>query len=223
MRSPFPTLYAVVDAAVCRQRGLDVVAVGRAFLEGGARLLQLRAKDVEGATALAWCDALVEAGRARMASILINDRSDWCAMSGAAGVHVGQEDVPVEACRRVLGPSAIIGLSTHTRDEIAAALDQPISYLAVGPVFGTTTKSTGYDAVGLDLVAHAAARAGSVPVVAIGGITLATARAVIDSGASSVVVITDLLTGGDPKRRAEEYLGVLGGEAGRTRRASDTR
>lgn len=216
-------LYAVVDAVVCRHRGLDVVAVGRAFIEGGARLLQLRAKNVDGATALAWCDALVEAGRERTASVVINDRADWCAMAGAAGVHVGQEDVPVEACRRLLGSSAIVGLSTHTREQIAAALDQPISYLAVGPVFGTATKATGYDAVGLELVAHASARAGSVPVVAIGGITLDRARAVIDSGASSVVVITDLLTGGDPKRRVEEFLDVLGDGAGRARRESDQR
>lgn len=209
--TPFPTLYAVADTSVCRARGLDVSDVGVAFLEAGVRMLQLRAKDAPGVEALRWSDTLAAAARASNAAFIVNDRVDWCLASHASGVHVGQDDLPVEACRRLLGPTAIVGLSTHTREQIDAALDLPISYVAVGPVFGTATKATGYEAVGLDLVAYAASRAGSVPVVAIGGITLERAPSVIASGAASVVVITDLLSGGDARRRAAQFLDVLDG------------
>lgn len=130
-------------------------------------------------------------------------------MCGAAGVHVGQDDLPAAAARRQLGADAIIGLSTHSPAQIDAAVREPLSYLAVGPVFGTRTKQTGYDAVGLDLVRTAAAAAGTVPVVAIGGITLDTCVAVVDAGATSVAVIGDLLTGGDPQARVAAYLRAL--------------
>ena len=129
-------------------------------------------------------------------------------MAGAAGVHVGQDDLPVEAARALLGPDAIVGYSTHTVDQIAAAVTRPLSYIAVGPVFGTTTKATGYEAVGLDLVRDAVRRAAGRPVVGIGGITLATARDVIAAGATSVAVISDLLSG-DPASRVAAYLSAL--------------
>jgi thiamine-phosphate pyrophosphorylase len=121
---------------------------------------------------------------------------------------VGQHDLPVGLARTIVGEGAVVGLSTHTSDQIEAAVVQPISYLAVGPVFETSTKATGYKAVGLDGVRRAAerARARSVPVVAIGGVTLGTAREVIEAGAASVAVISDLLSGGDPERRVRSYL-----------------
>lgn len=203
-------LYAVADATLCRAHGWDVVAFGRELFAAGVRLVQLRAKDAPGAEALPWCDALAETARAHYGVLIVNDRADWCLMSGATGVHVGQEDVPVAACRRLLGEAAIIGLSTHTRSQVDAALAQPISYVAVGPVFATSTKATGYDPVGLDLVRYAAACAGAVPVVAIGGITSGNARSVLDAGATSVVVISDLLAGGNPGRRANQLLEALG-------------
>lgn len=127
-------------------------------------------------------------------------------MSGAAGVHVGQEDLPPAAVRRLLGPAAVVGFSTHTSEQIERASVEPISYVAIGPVFGTRTKDTGYIAVGLDKVAEAARRARGLPVVAIGGVTLATVAAVWEAGASSVAVISDLLEGGDPARRVRAYL-----------------
>src|SRR6185295_1457198 len=111
--------------------------------------------------------------------------------SKADGVHVGQEDLPPPAARALVGPDALVGLSTHTEAQIDAALDQPISYLAVGPIFGTSTKATGYDAVGLERVRYAAGTARVV--VAIGGITLETIADVIEAGATSAAVITDLL------------------------------
>jgi thiamine-phosphate pyrophosphorylase len=110
----------------------------------------------------------------------------------------------------VVGSEAIVGFSTHTDAQIAEAVDAPITYLAVGPVFGSTTKDTGYTQVGLPLVTSAAAAAAPrrVPVVAIGGITLRTARSVIEAGAISVAVITDLLEG-DPESRVRQYLAAL--------------
>ena len=103
----------------------------------------------------------------------------------------------------------MIGYSTHSAEQIAGAVSQPVSYVAVGPVFGTRTKDTGYHAVGLELVAAAARAAGARPVVAIGGITLDTAPAVLRAGATAVAVIGDLLSTGDPAGRARDYLRTL--------------
>ncbi len=130
-------------------------------------------------------------------------------MSGAAGAHVGQEDIPPAAARRILGPGAVIGHSTHTTAQIEAAVREPISYLAIGPVFGTLTKNTGYESVGLEMVSQAARLARGLPVVAIGGITLETARSVIAAGAAGVAVIGDLLAGGTPQARVAAYQRAL--------------
>jgi thiamine-phosphate pyrophosphorylase len=126
-------------------------------------------------------------------------------MSGAAGVHVGQEDLAPAAARAIVGPGAIVGFSTHTLDQVRAAAREPVSYIAVGPVFGTTSKDTGYTAIGLEFVTAAAQAAGSIPIVAIGGITLETAPAVLAAGAAAVAVIGDLLAGNDPVRRVAAY------------------
>lgn len=149
---------------------------------------------------------MVALARAHDALVIVNDRVDLARVSGAAGVHVGQEDLPPAAARVQLGPGAIVGCSTHSVNQVDAALREPVTYVAVGPVFGTATKETGYDAVGLDLVRAAAGRAGDTPIVAIGGITLETAPAVIDAGAACVAVISDLLTGGDPAARVRAFV-----------------
>jgi thiamine-phosphate pyrophosphorylase len=178
-------------------------------MRGGARLIQLRAKTASSAAFLAWCDEVVRDAREWGAQVIVNDRADLAVLAGADGVHVGQEDLPVSAVRRVAGASAIVGLSTHTPGQIAAALEQPIDYLAVGPIFGTPSKDTGYRPVGLELVRHAARAAGNRPVVAIGGVTLERAAAVLAAGAAAVAVISDLLATGDPEARTREYLDVL--------------
>lgn len=110
--------------------------------------------------------------------------------------------------RRVVGAAAVVGLSTHTPAQLEAAVVQPIDYVAIGPVFGTSTKDTGYAAVGLEMVraARTTAAAHGIPVVAIGGITLARATEVLDAGATSLAVITDLLIEGDPARRVRAYI-----------------
>jgi thiamine-phosphate pyrophosphorylase len=155
------------------------------------------------------CDAVVRAAAPYRASVIVNDRVDVALICGAAGTHVGQEDVPPRDARRLLGHTATIGYSTHTRAQVDAASSEPVSYIAVGPVFGTRTKATGYEPVGLAMIAEAVRRSNGLPVVAIGGITLETAPAVIAAGASAVAVIGDLLTGGDPRRRVSAYGDAL--------------
>ncbi len=130
-------------------------------------------------------------------------------MSGAVGVHVGQNDLAPLAVRQILGPGAIVGYSTHTTAQIEAASIEPVTYIAIGPVFGTKTKATGYEPIGLELVSDAARVSRGLPVVAIGGITLETAPAVIEAGASSIAVISDLLVAGDPAARVRAFLDAL--------------
>ena len=180
-----------------------------AFLDGGARFIQVRAKQLPSGVLLELCDAVVQAAARYQASVIVNDRADIAALSRAAGVHLGQDDLDPAAARALLGPDAIVGYSTHTVSQVEAAVDQPLSYIAVGPVFGTRSKDTGYEAVGLDMVTAAARAAAGVPVVAIGGITLATAPLVIEAGASSVAVIGDLLAGTDPTARIADYVRIL--------------
>jgi thiamine-phosphate pyrophosphorylase len=145
------------------------------------------------------------------ALVIVNDRADIAALAGAAGVHVGQDDLTPIDSRRVVGESALVGLSTHTPGQLEAALRQPVSYVAVGPVFGTTTKETGYAAVGLDMVraAHELTTTRGMPLVAIGGITLARAPEVIAAGAAAVAVISDLLADDDPARRVRAFVDRL--------------
>jgi thiamine-phosphate pyrophosphorylase len=185
---------------------LDPVTVAGACLEGGAKWLQLRAKDESGAALLALADALVALARSRGGAIIVNDRADVALLSGAAGVHVGQDDLSVDAARRIVGNAAIVGVSTHDRAQVDAAFETSASYVAVGPVFETTTKDTGYAAVGLDLVSYAAGR--GKPVVAIGGITPARAAAVIAAGASAVAMVSPMLTQ-DAGARVRECLEAL--------------
>lgn len=193
------------------RHGWQPPELARAYLAGGARLMQVRSKDVGSARLLEWCDAVVAAGHARGATVIVNDRADIAYLAGADGIHVGQDDAPVRAARRLVGDEAIVGLSTHTPEQIDAALLEPVSYIAVGPVFVTGTKTTGYTDVSIDLIRHAARRAEGRAIVAIGGITLERAPAVIEAGASAVAVIADLLVGGSPEDRVRAYVEVLGG------------
>lgn len=197
-----------MDVQVASRAGWKPLDLARAFLDGGARILQLRAKEQSSGALLVLADALVTVAGVYKASVIVNDRVDVARLCNAEGVHVGQEDLAPSVARDQLGPAAIVGFSTHSAAQVEAALREPVSYVAVGPVFGTATKDTGYSAVGLELVASAARLAGSMPIVAIGGVTLANARSVLNSGARSVAVISDLLVG-DPMERVKAYLRVL--------------
>jgi len=134
---------------------------------------------------------------------------DVAVLSKAAGAHVGQDDLAPADARAQLGPGAILGVSTHDEAQFARAMQAPVTYIAVGPIYGTRTKDTGYAAVGLDLVRAARRLAPAVPIVAIGGITLETAPSVLDAGATAVAVIGDLLGSGDPASRIRAYLQTL--------------
>lgn len=208
--NPLPRLYAIVDVDVCARSEQAPFAVVQAFLSAGVRLIQLRAKTWDSGVFLELAQASVAEATAVGAIVVVNDRADIVALSAAPGLHVGQEDLTPADARKIVGADSWVGLSTHTEGQWTAALDSPIDYVAIGPVFGTETKATGYRAVGLDTVGRVAAAAGQrgMPVVAIGGITLENAASVISAGASSVAVISDLLTG-STEARARAFLRAL--------------
>lgn len=204
-----PRLYAVLDAGVAATRGWDVLDLGRAFLDGGARLIQLRAKSLDLGAVLKLAESLVRLAEPQQAQVVVNDRADVARLAGASGVHVGQDDLDPDDARAIVGAGSLVGLSTHTPQQVEAAGAAPIDYVAIGPVFDTSTKETGYSAVGLARVRDAVARTRR-PVVAIGGITLETAQDVLAAGASAVAVIGDLVATGDPASRVRAYVTHLG-------------
>jgi thiamine-phosphate pyrophosphorylase len=205
-RRPAGRFYPIIDTALCAARGLSPIGVARACLDAGAAVLQLRAKRGGSAGILALADALVSAAAPFGAYVIVNDRADIARLSGAAGVHVGQDDLAPEDARRVMG-HGIVGLSTHDEAQVDGARQAAVDYVAVGPIYPTGTKVTGYDPRGTDLVRYAA-RTG-MPVVAIGGITVDRAPEVIAAGAAAVAVIADLVATGDVEARVREYLRVL--------------
>jgi len=192
-----------VDTAAAA--GWAPLALAEAFFAGGATLVQVRAKQLASGPFLDLCDAVVALGRRGGARVIVNDRVDLAVLAGAAGAHVGQDDLAPAAARAQLGPAAILGYSTHDPAQVTAAAAEPVTYIAVGPIFGTRTKDTGYQPVGLDLVRAARRLAGACPIVAIGGITIDNAASVLEAGATAVAVIGDLLAGGDPAARVASY------------------
>jgi thiamine-phosphate pyrophosphorylase len=201
----FPPLCAILDVDTAIRHQLDPGRLARAFLVGGARWIQVRAKHLESGAFLALCDEVVAEAGAHGALVVINDRADLAALSRAGGVHVGQDDLTVDAARRLLGRDAAIGVSTHTMAQFAAALETTADYVAVGPVFRTQSKEKADEAVGLDFVRRAAGQARGRPVVAIGGMTLDRSIDVMAAGATAVAVIGDLLEG-DPERRVGMFV-----------------
>ena len=195
-------LYAIVDVQICRDRELDPLAILEAFLAGGARFIQLRDKTPSSRDRLHLAEAAAARAHAAAARLIVNDRADLAKIAGADGVHVGQEDLAVEDVRAILGPGAIVGISTHDERQIQEAARTSATYIAVGPIYATATKDTGYSARGLALVRQAVP-AGK-PVVAIGGITIDRAPEVMAAGAASVAVISDLLRG-DPADAVRQF------------------
>jgi thiamine-phosphate pyrophosphorylase len=203
---PASRFYPIIDADICRSRDLSPRALATRCFQAGVRVLQLRVKSGGSAAFLGLAAAIVEDARPFEAAVIVNDRADIARLAGAAGVHVGQEDLPPAGVRAIVG-SGVVGLSTHDLEQVAAGLSSPADYVAVGPIFGTATKDTGYEARGLELVRQAVNR--GKPIVAIGGITLERAPSVIAAGAAAVAVITDLLIGGTPEERTRDYLRAL--------------
>jgi thiamine-phosphate pyrophosphorylase len=209
-----PAFYPILDTATAVRRGVDPVEAARAMLGGGARILQFRHKTFYSRQAHAWLEAIAELCRQSEAALVVNDRADLAVLFGAA-LHLGQEDLPPEAARRVTGPDVQIGFSTHTEAQLRAADREPVDYLAIGPVFGTTSKENPDPVVGLAELKRLRPLT-EKPLVGIGGITLTNARQAIEAGADSVAVIGDLFpeSGGaqiiNMEARAREWVKLLG-------------
>ena len=204
-----PPLYPIIDIDYCRLRRADPLALTSACLDGGARLLQVRMKSGGSGEFLEICRGAVSLAAGHDARIIVNDRPDIAAMADAAGVHVGQHDLPPADARAIAGEHAIVGISTHTEQQIDEAAAGTANYIAVGPVFRTTTKETGFEPRGLALVRYAA-RTGK-PVIGIGGITAANAASVVDAGAAAVAMISDLMAEERPEVRIRAVLASLSG------------
>jgi thiamine-phosphate pyrophosphorylase len=203
-----PKLYAVLDVACFAKplRTTDAIVVyARELAAGGVTLLQYRNK--AGATREMLDHArAIRSALGDGATLIMNDRADICIAADFDGVHVGQEDLSPQGARTVIGDSKILGVSTHNLEQLREADAGPADYVAYGPVFATSSKQNPDPVVDIEGVSAARA-ATKKPLVAIGGITRANARSVIEAGADSVAVISDLLTA--PSKVAEEFLRLL--------------
>jgi len=191
MRSSFrlPRVYPITDTRISRLSHAEQVA---RLADSGATLIQLRDKHVSPFEFYEQAKAALEVANKRGVQLIINDRADIALALGAAGVHLGQDDLPSNAARLLLGEDAIIGYSTHSLSQIQEAAKLPIDYLAIGPVFATTTKENPDPIVGLDGVRLAREAIGDGLLVGIGGISQANAAEVIQAGADAVAVISAL-------------------------------
>jgi thiamine-phosphate pyrophosphorylase len=186
-----PRVYALTDV---RMSGLSHAEQVDLLSEGGASLVQLREKQLPPREFYAEALAAVAVAGKRGVQLIINDRVDVALAVGAHGVHLGQDDMPPEAARKLLGLNAVIGHSTHNIEQAIAATRLPVDYLAIGPIFATATKSDTAPVLGLEGLRAVRQAIGSFPLVAIGGITQANARAAIEAGADSVAVISAVLS-----------------------------
>ena len=220
----FPPLYAIIDPDLVTSPLTDFAA---RLASAGIELIQLRDKRAsarqlyaESQELLSWSRSVggqsFSSDKATLphsgasvpeVRIIINDRPDVAAIVGAAGVHVGQTDLPVEAARAICGPNIWVGVSTHNLEQVREAALTSADYIAVGPVFRTATKENPDPVVGIDFL-RLARQETRKPLVAIGGITIESAADVFRAGADSVAVIRDLLAAKDPGSRAREYLEV---------------
>lgn len=187
-----PRLYAILDAESCARRGRTLTDVALAWRDVGITLVQYRDKVASDAEVLR--NAALLRAVFTDAMLILNDRVHLCAESGFDGVHVGQRDASVESVRAVIGPDVVLGISTHNPAQFSDADMLDVSYVAVGPVFATSTKLDADPVVGLDGVALARSLTRK-PLVAIGGITAANAVSVVEAGADSVALISGLLDG----------------------------
>ena len=201
-----PRFYPILDPSLRPDLSVEVLA--RPLVDAGVRWVQLRMKNAP-------AGALYESALQLVkflpddTKLIVNDRADVAKLAGAAGVHLGQDDLLPGDARKILGPEAIIGYSTHNRGQIEATVEMPVDYVAIGPVFPTTTKENPNDIVGPDKLA-ALRGASAHPLVAIGGITPQNSMQVIDNGADSVAVISSWMTADDIPARLEEFRQALG-------------
>jgi thiamine-phosphate pyrophosphorylase len=205
-----PRLYPIVDAS-CFSSKQDLASFAEELAAGGCTVLQYRNKSGQARVMLEQAQELRERLRARAPAphalkLIMNDRADLCLAAEFDGVHLGQDDLSPESARRIIGPALWLGISTHTAEQLQAAERTSADYLAIGPVFATSRKEKPDPVVGLEGVRRAR-QLTRKPLVAIGGITRGNAASVIEAGADSVAVISDLLR--EPRKSAEEFFRIL--------------
>jgi thiamine-phosphate pyrophosphorylase len=205
----FPRLYPIVDEGVLRVRGIGLGRVAEDLKAAGAELLQYRNKAAEPDSILRSAAVVWEIFTGTGCRLIMNDRPDLSVLAGFGGVHVGQGDLSPEDARRVVGVERWVGVSTHNDEQVRIANETSADYIAVGPVFATGTKVDAEPVVGLEGVRRARALT-KKPLVAIGGITRANARSVIEAGADSVAVISALFVEGQTVEKvARDFLEIL--------------
>jgi thiamine-phosphate pyrophosphorylase len=205
MRLVLPRLYVILDAAQPASGETDSAQM---LIESGVRLIQYRSKNVSAREQLRVSARLAERFLPQGVMFFVNDRPDVAVLAGASGVHVGQEDLGVEDARRIVGREKWIGVSTHNAEQVRRAAETSADYIAVGPIFATTTKENPDPVVGTELIRQARGLT-EKPLVAIGGITLERAREVLAAGADSLVVIADIWGAPDPRKRIRQYQELL--------------
>jgi thiamine-phosphate pyrophosphorylase len=206
MRLVLPRLYVILDSALIT---VPEIEIARELAAAGVRLLQYRNKNTSARQLLASSRGLAAALLPRGVTFFVNDRSDVAFLAGASGVHVGQEDLDVEQARSLVGPNRFVGVSTHNLEQFRLAAASSADYIAVGPIFATQSKANPDPVVGTAFVRQVRALTDK-PIVAIGGITLERAAEVVEAGADSVAVISDILGAPDPGERAHQYIELLG-------------
>ena len=200
-------LYPITDRALSGGRThAELVSL---LCAGGARLIQLRDKTMPARPMLDAAREAAAIAHCLGARLIVNDRVDVARMSGADGAHLGEEDLPADAARRVLPAGALLGVSTHSTQAAIAAASLPVDYIALGPIFATAHAATVRPAVGLESLA-AAARTIRIPIVAIGGIHIGNAADVLSAGAACLAVMGDIMTARDIPARVAEYLRLVG-------------
>jgi len=187
-----PKIYPITDTGLA---DLSHAEQTKALVNGGATIVQLREKHASSFDYYEAARETLQHTENDDVKIIINDRVDIALAVNAHGVHLGQDDLSPAHARDILGENAVIGLSTHSVEQALDAMDPPIDYIAIGPVFETLTKSNAEEVVGLDGVFHVRQSIGEFPLVAIGGINSLNFRTVLDAGADSVAVIGDLFFG----------------------------
>jgi thiamine-phosphate pyrophosphorylase len=219
MRFAFPsTLYPIIDTL--GDATLSHVELARAVLDGGARLLQLRVKDQPTSRFVEVARAVKAAADRAGALLIINDRPDIAALVDAAGVHLGQEDLPIAAARRILGPRKIIGFSTHSAAQVEAAAREGLAdYIGCGPIYPTTSKDRADPVLGIEGLRLVRSRV-SLPIVAIGGITANTMGPVMAAGADAVAMISDIVRARDVAVAVRALLEAHGARSRRGSRAA---
>ena len=202
MITSFPPLYAILSADLFPG---DPLEWARCLADSGVQLIQYRDKRASSRERFRLAATLAALARAHPFRLVVNDRADIAMLTGAGGVHVGQEDLPVEAARRICRANCWVGISTHNLEQLRAAAGSSADYVAVGPIFATTSKANPDPAVGLEFIRQARAHTAK-PLVAIGGITSENAAGVYAAGADSVAVISDLARAKDLRARVSAYL-----------------